>query len=178
MSGHSKWSQIKHKKALTDKKKSNLFGKVANIISVASRTGEDPAMNPNLRLAIEKARAIGMPNDNIQRAIERGAGKTNEAQLQEISYEAYGPAGVGIIIEAITDNPSRTLGEIRAVLNRHGGHLAQTGAVSYNFEKHNVTLIPKYKIEIADKNKQEQAAKLLQVLEDLDDVSSVYCNLK
>ncbi|TSC92577.1 MAG: hypothetical protein CEN91_405 [Candidatus Berkelbacteria bacterium Licking1014_85] len=178
MSGHSKWSTIKHTKALTDAKKSHVFSKLANAISLAARNGADPSMNPNLRLAIDKAKAAEMPSDIIQRAIQRGAGGAEGANLTEITYEAYGPAGVGIIIEAITDNTNRTLSEIRFILNKFGGKLTQTGSVSFNFEKKAGEMIPKYKISISDESKKEQIVKLLETLENLDDINNVWSNLR
>ncbi|PIP51710.1 YebC/PmpR family DNA-binding transcriptional regulator [Candidatus Berkelbacteria bacterium CG10_big_fil_rev_8_21_14_0_10_33_10] len=133
MSGHSKWSTIKHKKALVDAKRGKLFSKLANIISIASKNGTDPILNPSLRLAIEKAKKAEMPTVNIQRAIDRGSGKSGAIDLKEETYEAYGLGGVGLIIETISDNLIRTIAEIRAVLNRNNSKLAENGAVSFQF---------------------------------------------
>ena len=108
MSGHSKWSKIKHTKKITDARKSNVFSKMAKMIAVAAKKGGDPEMNPTLRLAIEQAKSVNMPNDNIERAIKRGTGKDKEGQLEEVTYEAYGPNGTPLIIEVITDNINRT----------------------------------------------------------------------
>ncbi len=135
MSGHSKWSTIKHKKALTDAKKGKIFSKLTNIISVAAKNGDDPSMNPALRLAIEKAKSAEMPTVNIQRAIDRGSGKNGAVDLKEVTYEVYCPGGVGLIIEVISDNPVRTIAEIRAVLNRNNSKLAENGAVSFQFTR-------------------------------------------
>lgn len=135
MSGHSKWSSIKHKKALTDAKKSKAFSKIASLISIAAKNGGDPGMNPNLRLVMEKGKAAGMTKDNIERAIKRGTGELGGAVLEEVIYEAYGPAGIGIIIEAVTDNRNRTVAEVRAQLNKYNGKMAETGSVTYQFEK-------------------------------------------
>ncbi len=141
MSGHSKWSTIKRQKASSDAKRSNLFTKLANAISIAARAGNDPAMNFQLRLACEKARAANMPKANIDRAIERGAGDKGAAQIEEIIYEAYGPSGTAILIEAATDNKNRASAEIKAVLNKFGGKLAAPNAVQYLFEKRGVIQI-------------------------------------
>ena len=141
MSGHSKWSSIKHKKALTDAKKGKVFSRLSTFISIAAKHGGDPTMNPNLRLHIEKAKQAGMPKENIERAIKRGTGELGGAHLEEVFYEAYGPEGVGIIIEGVTDNKNRTVAEIKAVLNKYNGKLAETGAVSYLFEKKGVIVV-------------------------------------
>jgi len=141
MSGHSKWSSIKHKKALTDAKKGKVFSKLASLISIASKHGGDPAMNPNLRVYLDKARQAGMPKENIDRAIKRGTGELGGATLEEVVYEAYGPGGVGIIIEGVTDNRNRTVAEIKAVLNKYNGRLADTGAVSYQFDTKGIIVV-------------------------------------
>lgn len=133
MSGHSKWSSIKHKKALTDQRKGKLFSKLAAQITLAAKNGTDPTMNPNLRMAIETAKQAEMPKDNIDRAIARGSGKLGGAAVQEITYEIYGPAGVAILVRAISDNPNRTIAAIRAILNKFAGKLADTGSVAYLF---------------------------------------------
>lgn len=141
MSGHSKWSSIKHKKALTDAKKGKVFSKLASLISIAAKHGGDPAMNPNLRVYLDKARQAGMPKENIDRAIKRGTGELGGAVLEEVVYEAYGPGGVGIIIEGVTDNRNRTVAEIKAILNKYSGRLADTGAVSYQFDTKGIIVI-------------------------------------
>jgi len=135
MSGHSKWSSIKHQKGAADKRRSNLFTKLAKTIAVAARGGGDPAMNFQLRLAIEKAKAANMPKDNIARAIKRGTGELGGAQIEEILYEIYGPSGTAILVEVLTDNKNRASAEIKAVLNKMGGKLAGSGVVSYLFER-------------------------------------------
>jgi YebC/PmpR family DNA-binding regulatory protein len=135
MSGHSKWAQIKHKKAFSDAKKGEVFEKISRQIAIAARQGgADPTMNPRLRLAIELAQQANMPKENIERAIERAAGKGGEASLEELWLEAYGPAGTAIIIKAITNNHNRTLAEIRHILSEHQGKLASEGAVRWLFE--------------------------------------------
>ncbi len=133
MSGHSKWANIKNRKEAMDKKKGNIFSKMAKIIEVAARKGGDPIMNPSLRLVIDKARSVNMPNDNIERAIKKGAGEDKSVQLEELVYEAYGPKGTQLIIELITDNKNRTLAEIRHILSQYNGRLAEGGSVKWNF---------------------------------------------
>lgn len=135
MSGHSKWSTIKRAKGAADAKRANLFTKLAREITVAARTGmPDPEANPRLRIAIQKARAENMPKDNIQRAIERATGGADGANYDEISYEGYGPGGIAIIIDAMTDNRNRTVGEIRAAMTRSGGNLGESGSVGWMFD--------------------------------------------
>ena len=136
MSGHSKWSQIKHKKAITDAKKSQMFSKLARIITVTAREkGGDPDSNPALRLAIEKAKGFNMPQNNIEKAIKKGTGEIAGAKIEECSYEAYGPAGIALIIEGSTDNKNRTFNEIKAILKKYNGKIAEAGSVSYLFQR-------------------------------------------
>jgi len=135
VSGHSKWATTKHQKAIADKKRSNQFSKLANAISVAARSGGDPSMNFQLRLAVDRAKAASMPKENIERSIKRGTGELGGAQVEEVTYEIYGPSGTAIIVEAATDNKNRTSAEIKAVLNKFGGKLASSGAVEYLFER-------------------------------------------
>lgn len=147
MSGHSKWSSIKHQKATADAKRSGVFTKLANGITVAARGGADPTMNFQLRLAIDRARSANMPKANIDRAIARGSG-AGAGEVSENVYEAYGPGGAAIIIEVATDNKNRAASDIKSTLNKHGGKLAGAGAVSYLFEKKGqVTLQPGEKSE-------------------------------
>lgn len=135
MSGHSKWSTIKRQKAATDAKRSAAFTKLGNAIAIAARSGPDPDTNFSLRLAIDKARSANMPNANIQRSIDRGSGKLGGEQIQEVMYEGYGPGGVAILVEAATDNINRTLPEIRLAFTKHGGNLAEKGAVVFQFTR-------------------------------------------
>lgn len=136
MSGHSKWAQIKHKKAGADAKRGALFSKLGRIITVAAREGGgDPAMNPRLRQAIEQARDSGMPKDNIERAILRGAGGAEGADLRPVEYEAYGPGGSAFLITGLTDNSNRTTSEIKHILDKAGGRLAASGSVLWMFER-------------------------------------------
>ena len=136
MSGHSKWSTIKRKKAATDQKRGNLFTKLVREITIAAKTGGgDPGGNPRLRLAIDTAKANSMPHENIQRAIKKGTGELEGAVYEEITYEGYGPGGIAIIIETATDNRNRTVADIRHAINRHNGSLGENGSVSWMFQR-------------------------------------------
>ena len=234
MSGHSKWAGIKHKKAIVDAKRGKIFTQIANMITIAAKEGgSDVSSNFRLRLALEKARAANMPSVNIERAIKRGTGESGGAQIEEIKYEGYGPEGVAFLIEAATDNKNRTLGEVRNVLTKHGGQMAEAGAVSWIFDQKGQIVVmnpneeaaltaidagatdvieedgstyiysdilslnkirqaleeagakiesveiiykPKNEVKIADKEKAKKILNLLDALESLDDVSSVYAN--
>lgn len=137
MSGHSKWAQIKRQKGAADIKRGQTFTKIANAITIAVREGRgiaDPNQNFRLRLAMEKARSVNMPKDNIERAIDRGKGLGKEGELEQVVYEAFGPGGVGIIIEAASDNKLRTTSDVKNILEKNGGTLCSIGAVSYMFE--------------------------------------------
>lgn len=145
MSGHSKWSKVKHQKAVTDVTKGKFFTKAAHAIAIAVQEGggtTDPAMNFKLRLAIEKARNVNMPKENIERAIAKGKGDGG-AHIETILYEGFGPGGIGLLIEAATDNKQRTVSEIRNVLDRSGGSLGSLGSVGYLFTKVGLIIIPK-----------------------------------
>jgi YebC/PmpR family DNA-binding regulatory protein len=145
MSGHSKWSKVKHQKATTDVVKSAAFTKATHAITIAVREGggnTDPESNFHLRLAIERARAVNMPKENIERAIAKGGGAGGTA-IEQILYEGYGPGGVALLIEATTDNRQRTVSQIKNVLDRAGGRLASPGSVSFQFRKRGVLTIPK-----------------------------------
>ena len=156
MSGHSKWSQIKHKKAVTDAKKGKIFSKMARLISVAGRPkGKDPEANPTLRALIDTARSLNMPLDNIARAIAKGAGELPGAQIEEFTLEAYGPGGSALIIEGTTDNNNRSISEIKFLLSEHGGKLANPGSVLWLFERQGLITI---KISPAKKDELELAA--------------------
>lgn len=137
MAGHSKWANIKHRKAAMDAKRGQLFSRLTRELIIAAREGgPDPETNLRLRLAIERARAANMPKENIERAIRRGAGLEKGAeQFEELLYEGYGPHGVAIIVRVLTDNRNRTVAELRRIFSRHGGSLAESGAVMWNFEK-------------------------------------------
>jgi len=236
VSGHSKWSTIKRKKGALDAKRGALFTKLIREISIAAKNGgDDINANPRLRTAVLKAKENNMPNENIERAIKKGTGKLEGVTYEEVKYEGYGPGGVAIMIDCVTDNKNRTTAEIRSTFSKHGGHLAEAGSVGYLFDRkgmitiesghvtedqvidmlldydvedvktvegnievitspegfHNISpllLEKKYKLlynEITyipktttrlDEKKASQCLKLVEILEDLDDVQSVYAN--
>jgi YebC/PmpR family DNA-binding regulatory protein len=239
MSGHSKWATTKHKKAIVDAKRGKIFTKLAKLVTIAARDGGgDPSSNPSLRMAIDNAKAASMPKDNIDRAILRGTGGGDSAKIEEIIYEAYGPGGMAMIIECLTDNKNRTVAEVKAILNKYNGSFANAGSVSYQFTKKGEIIINKsgsnntdeqyeeliiesgaddyeiedeiivvyttqsqlhqvksafeaanLKIDLAEltylpnsytdieSSKKETAEKLLDTLDDLDDVNKVYSNV-
>lgn len=146
MSGHSKWATTKRQKAIVDAKRGAAFTKIANQIAIAARSGGDPTMNPTLAMVLEKARKANMPKANIERAIARATDKTAAAMIEE-TYEAYGPAGIGIIIEVATDNKNRTMPEVRNVLSKNGGRMADPGSVMFQFAHKGV-------IEITEKGEE------------------------
>jgi len=147
MSGHSKWATIKRSKAKTDAARGSAFTKVIKEITTAARHGGgDPTGNPRLRLAIDKAKELNMPADNIKRAILKATGGGEGAQLEEVSYEGYGPGGVAVMAECITDNKMRTLNEIRFIFSRHGGNLGESGSVAWMFKKKGVLNYEKAKV--------------------------------
>ncbi len=136
MSGHSRWSTIKHKKAAADAKRGQMFTKLIREITVAAKNGGgDAEGNPRLRVAVEAARAVNMPSDNIKRAIQKGTGELPGTVYEEVVYEGYGPGGVAVMLQALTDNRNRTLPEIRQVFTKHGGNLGEANCVSWMFEK-------------------------------------------
>ena len=136
MAGHSKWKQIKHKKAITDSKRAASWTKLIREITVAAKAGGgDPSGNPRLRLAIDTARGANMPNENIDRAIKKGTGELEGVNYEEITYEAYGPGGVAIMIDALTDNGNRTVADVRKILSRNGGNLGTAGSVAWMFDR-------------------------------------------
>ena len=143
MSGHSKWSSIKHKKGAADAKRGKLFTKLARAITIAARDGGgNPDANPALALAVQKARDASMPKDNIQRAIDRGTGEgADAAAIESVTYEGYGPGGAAILVEALTDNRNRTGSEVRHLFDRHGGSLGEPGSVAWQFENRGVVLV-------------------------------------
>ena len=147
MSGHSKWSQIKHKKGILDVKRGKLFSKLARSISVAARTGSfDPNFNSSLRLAIEQARSFNMPSDNIERAVKRATSEGQE-KLEELFIEAYGPGGIALFIKTITDNKNRTINELRTILSKYGGKSATEGSVAWLFKKFGKIIISSPKLK-------------------------------
>jgi YebC/PmpR family DNA-binding regulatory protein len=238
MSGHSKWSSIKHKKGAADARRGKLFSKLARAIIVAAREGgPDPAANLALQNAIEKARSYSMPKDNIERAIARGSGTGADTEaFEHITYEGYGPNGVAIIVEALTDNRNRTASEVRHVFGKNDGNLGTSGAVAWLFERRGIilvdadrfeeddvmlaaaeggaddvvqegstfqvttspetlsavrealeqagididsaetTMVPKTTVELADEASARKTLRLIDALEELDDVNEVYAN--
>ncbi len=238
MAGHSRWHNIKNKKAKADAIKGRLFTKVIKEITIAARLGgSDPEANPRLRMAIEKAREVNMPLENIERAIKRGTGELEGVSYEEVQYEGYGPGGVAVIVEATTDNRNRTTAEVRHIFSKYGGNLGSSGCVSFLFEDKgiinvdkskyseeetleksieagaedvimddpdfyeirtsstdfykvkenlekmgveisnaNLTKIPTTTVSIADEETASKLMKLLDALEDNDDVQKVYAN--
>jgi YebC/PmpR family DNA-binding regulatory protein len=148
MSGHSKWAQIKHKKASTDAKRGKVFTKIVKEIAVAARVGGgDPSGNPRLRTAIDKAKEVNMPSDNIKRAVMKGTGELPGVSYEEAIYEGYGPGGAAVLIEVLTDNKNRTTPEIRHIMSKSGGNLGEAGCVSWMFEKKGYVLVEKAKVD-------------------------------
>ncbi len=184
MSGHSRWSKVKHKKTATDAAKSKTFSKMAKEITIAAKEGgPDPNFNSKLRIAIEKAKFIRLPAENIKKAIERGSGKTKDDNLESFTFEAYGPEGIAIIIEGITDNKNRALGEVKQILSKHKAKLTGEGGARWLFErktnKEDNTLewVPKQKIE-TDKEIKKEFEKLFEELDETDSVQEIYSNIK
>ena len=141
MAGHSKWATIKRKKGALDAKRGAVFTKLIKEITVAARDGEDINANPRLRTAVNKAKAANMPNDNIERAIKKGAGTLDGVTYEEIRYEGYGPGGVAIMVDCLTDNKNRTTPEIKVIFSKNGGNLGETGSVSYMFDKKGIIVV-------------------------------------
>lgn len=233
MAGHSKWAKIKRGKAAEDAKRGAIFTKHGNAIAIAARDGADPDMNFALRLEIDRAKAANMPAANIQRSIDRGSGKLGGEQIQEVMYEGYGPGGVAIIVEAATDNINRTYPEVRTAFSKHGGNIAEKGAVVFQFEhkgeirvkgsgddvmmqvieagaedaqeedgelvvytdpkefakvrdaikdagleisEARLTYLPTHTVEIGDQKTADKVMRMMDALEDLDDVSNTHVN--
>ncbi len=181
MSGHSKWNTIKHKKAATDAKKGKAYSVVSRLIRISVKEGKsgDPEQNPRLRLAVEKARAVNMPKENIQRAIDRGLGKSKSGQaFEEITYEGYGPGGIGMMVFVVTDNRNRTSGEIRSCFEKNNGSLGGPGSSAFMFERTSegdyTTTMPAMGVGERDVT---QVNRLIDMLEAIDDVELVVTNL-
>ncbi|MFH1509238.1 MAG: YebC/PmpR family DNA-binding transcriptional regulator [bacterium] len=166
MSGHSKWSTIKRQKATTDQKKGQVFTKLAQNIILAAKDGPDPEMNFKLRLAIDRARTMNMPQENIKRAIERGAGTDNDVVLEEVLYEAYGPGGSAILIECVTDNKNRTVTDVKQALQKNGGTFAGSGSVQWKFEQKGQLVIEKRNLTM-----NEEELQLLLIENGADDIN-------
>lgn len=151
MSGHSKWATIKRKKAATDSARGKVFTKIIKEITIASRDGGgDPDANPRLRLAIQTAKGNNMPQDNITRAIKKGTGELEGVRYEEITYEAYAPGGIAVIIESVTDNKNRTVAELRHLISKKNGNLAESGSVSWMFERKGVVNVEKENVKEDD----------------------------
>ena len=233
MAGHSKWAKIKRGKAVEDAKRGATFTRLGNAIAIAARGGADPDMNFTLRLAIDKAKQANMPLANIQRSIDRGSGKAGGEQIQEVMYEGYGPGGVAVLVACATDNINRTYPMVKAAFSKHGGSIAEKGAVAYQFEHQGVirvkgqgeedlltvldcgaedaqeeddeivvytnskslakvrdelqaagmeiieaelSYVPKNTVEISDAATAGKIIRLMEALEELDDVSNTYTN--
>ncbi len=181
MSGHSKWATTKHKKAIVDSKRSSLFTKLSKIISIAARDGDDPTMNFKLRMAIDKARGLSMPKDNIEKAVARGAGTGESKELEEIIYEGYGPEGIALIIEIVTDNRNRVASEIRHILTKYDGSLGSSNSVLWQFQRKgiiylkNETINEEQELQIIDAGaediqKQDNSIRIITAMEDLQKI--------
>lgn len=185
MSGHSHFKSIKYHKAISDQKRGKLFSKLSREISVAAREkGGDPETNPTLRRALERAKGFDVPKENVERAIKRGTGEIEGVRLESVLFEAYGPGGIAIIIEGITDNKNRTLGEIKQILNQNGGKLVGEGGVQWMFERKvkaeepgSLEWVAKQDIELSEKDK-ESCQKLFEALDENDSVQEIYSNIK
>lgn len=175
MSGHNKWSKIKNKKAVTDAAKSKIFGKMVRFITVESKKVKGDINSPSLRAAIEKAKAVNVPSDNIDRAIKKGVGGEG-GEMEQITYEAYGPGGCALIIEALTDNRNKAAQEVKHILSKNGFELATPGSAIWAFEKQNGTgWEPKTMATISDED-GEKLDKLIEDLEENDEVQEVFTN--
>ncbi len=181
MAGHSKWNNIKHKKEATDAKRAKVFSQVSKMIRVAVKEGKsgDPKFNPALRVALEKARAANMPKDKIQKAIDRGLGKSaSGATIQEIVYEAFGPSGEAYMIVALTDNPKRTSSEVKYVLSRSGGSLGSPGSTSYLFKRDETGGFRAITPLSLDEAAKQRAVLLIESLRDLEDIEDIYTSIE
>lgn len=147
MSGHSKWATTKRAKEAVDKKRAGAFTKIANEIAIAAREGKDPSVNFKLRVAMDKARAVNMPKDNVERAIKRGTGEDGGAAVEELVYEGFGPAGAAVIVKSLTDSRNRAASEIKHVFSKHGGSIAGSGAVMWEFLKRGSIRIPRQPLQ-------------------------------
>jgi len=178
VSGHSKWSKIKHQKGSADKKRGKLFSVLSKRISIAAQIDKNPDTNPSLKSAIDKAKTANMPGEIIKRAIKRGAGEfPGQGPIEEVIYEAYGPGGVQLIIVAATDNRNRAIANIRHILTKAGGSLSGQGSVMWNFERGDDGYIAKSKQSV-DNNVRAKIDQLISELEEDEDVEEVFTNLE
>lgn len=176
MAKHSKWSKVKNYKGAADAKRGAVFTRLGRAITVAVRDGgADPEFNFRLRSAIDQALAGNMPKDNIERAIKKGTGEIASDQIDEVTYEGYGPGGAAVLVEALTDNRHRTSGNIKHAFSAHGGNLGATGSVQWIFEKCDGEWSAKYPLTLDDAQKESLTA-LLEALDDDEDVSAVFTN--
>jgi len=176
MSGHNKWSKIKHKKAITDAKKSKIFSKLVRLIQVESKRANGDMNDPGLKTVIEKAKQENMPKDNIERAVKKGAGG-DSGNMESITYEAYGPAGVAMIIEVLTDSRNRAAAEVRHILSKNGFELAAQGSATWAFEKTGTEWIPQTPAEITEED-SIKLDSLIEQLDDNDEIQEVFTNAK
>jgi len=172
MSGHNKWSKIKHKKAATDAAKSKVFSKHAALIAMESRKANGDVNSPGLAAAIERAKKDSMPKDNIERAVAKGSGGEG-GSLEEVMYEGYGPGGVAMLIQAVTDNNNRTAAEIRHIFTKSGFEIGTPGSAAWAFTKQDGDYVPQNPMELDDAT-GEKLADLIDKLEESDDVTNVY----
>jgi len=181
MSGHSKWATTKHKKAIIDSRRSSLFTKLAKIITIAAREGADLDMNFKLRMAVDKARSLSLPKENIERAIAKGSGTDLGQTLEEITYEGYGPEGIALIMEIISDNRNRIASEIRHILSKNGGSLGESNSVMWQFDRKGViylkneNLTDEQELEIIDAGaediqKEEDEIRIITAMENLQKI--------
>jgi len=174
MSGHNKWSKIKHKKAATDAQKSKIFGKLVRLIQVEAKKNAGNIESSGLRLALEKANKANMPKDNIDRAIKKG--NESGGDMQEVLFEVYGPAGIGMIITGLTDNNNRTSQEIKHILSKNGGSLGAAGSVSWNFSQNKERdWVANSTISVSPED-GEKLEKLIEAIEEQDDIQDIYVN--
>ncbi|MBC8464904.1 MAG: YebC/PmpR family DNA-binding transcriptional regulator [Parcubacteria group bacterium] len=176
MSGHNKWSKIKHKKAATDAAKSKVFGKIVKLIAAESKKCGGDVNAPGLRAAIEKAKAVNMPSDNIDRAVKKGQ-SADQATMEVVHYEAYGPGGCGIIITGLTDNKNRTAQEIKHALSKNGIELAAPGSASWMFENNQGEFSPTTTVALSESD-MGKLETLVETLEENDDVQEVFTNVE
>lgn len=176
MSGHNKWSKIKHKKAATDATRSKIFSKLVRLIQVESKRANGDVNDPGLKTVIDKAKKENMPKENIERAIKKGAGG-DSGDMESITYEAYGPGGVAMIIEALTDSRNRAAAEVRHILSKNGFELAAKGSATWAFEKVGSEWIPQTPAEITEED-SNKLDNLIEQFDDNDDIQEVFTNAK
>lgn len=173
MSGHNKWSKIKRKKEVSDAQKSKIFSKIVRLITSEIKNAKGDITSPSVRTAIEKAKEANMPNDNIERAIKKGSEQGGD--LEQIVYEAYGPAGIGLIIETLTDNKNRAAQEVKHILSTHGASLGAVGSVTWSFKREGREWIPTMTMPVPE-DSLDTLESLIDALEENDDVLEVYTN--